>query len=155
MIQAGSYVVIYEYQFNLENIGTPLSFSSAKGDEVYLSQATAPGVLTGWRAYATFDASENGVSFGRHQTSVGVDFTALGARTFGVDNPATTNQFRLGTGLTNAYPKVGPVVLNEIIPPAWHQRHAGIRRAAEHPRLAGAALRPREPGQHLAAPQGR
>ncbi len=115
LIQAGSYVVIYEYQFNLENIGTPLSFSSAKGDEVYLSQATAPGVLTGWRAYATFDASENGVSFGRHQTSVGVDFTALGAHTFGVDNPATTNQFRLGTGLTNAYPKVGPVVLNEIM----------------------------------------
>src|SRR5262249_40825087 len=84
-------------------------------DNVYLSQSLSPGVLTGYRAYAEFGPSENGVSFGRYATSVGVDFTAMSSRTFGVDNPATTNQFRQGTGLTNAYPKVGPVVINEIM----------------------------------------
>ena len=39
----------------------------------------------------------------------------MSARTFGVDNPASTNAFRSGTGLPNAYPKVGPIVFNEIM----------------------------------------
>ena len=115
IVPAGGFRVLYEYQFNSDNPTTPFSFSSAKGDQVYLSQSTAPGTVTGYRAFAEFDASENGVSFGRYRTSVGVDFTTLSARTFGVDNPATTNQFRTGTGRTNAYPKVGPVVINEIM----------------------------------------
>ena len=115
IVPAGGFKVFYEYQFNSDNPVTPFSFSSAKGDEVYLSQSTAPGTVTGYRAFAGFDASENGVSFGRYQTSVGVDFTAMSARTFGVDNPATTNQFRTGTGQANAYPKIGPVVINEIM----------------------------------------
>ena len=115
VVTAGGFVVLYEYQFNLENPLVPFSFSSAKGDEVYLSQASAPGVLTGYRAFAEFGASENGVSFGRYRTSVGVDFTALSTRTFGVDNPATPAQFRAGTGKTNALPKVGPIVINEIM----------------------------------------
>jgi hypothetical protein len=115
IIRAHGFVVFYEYQFNDENQGSPFSFSSARGDEVYLSQASAPGVLTGYRASAEFGAGENGVSFGRFATSVGVDFTAMSARTFGVDNPATTNDFRMGMGKTNAYPKVGPVVFNEIM----------------------------------------
>lgn len=115
IVPAGGFKVFYEYQFNFDNPGTPFSFSSAKGDEVYLSQSISPATVTGYRAFAEFDASENGVSFGRYRTSVGVDFTALSTRTFGVDNPATTNQFRTGTGKTNAYPKVGPVVINEIM----------------------------------------
>lgn len=115
IVPAGGFKVFYEYQFNFDNPGTPFSFSSAKGDEVYLSQSTSPATVTGYRAFAEFDASENGVSFGRYRTSVGVDFTTLSARTFGMDNPATTNQFRTGTGKTNAYPKVGPVVINEIM----------------------------------------
>jgi len=44
-----------------------------------------------------------------------VDFVAQSSRTFGADNPATLAQFRTGTGLMNAGPKVGPVVLNEIM----------------------------------------
>ncbi len=115
IVPAGGYAVLYEYQFNPDPGPLSFSFSSAKGDEVYLSQSFSPGTVTGYRAFATFGASENGVSFGRFATSLGQDFTALSARTFGVDNPVTTNQFRTGTGLTNAYPKVGPVVLHEIM----------------------------------------
>ncbi len=115
IIAASGYVVFYEYQFNGDTASEPFSFSSAKGDEVYLSQSVTPGTVTGYRAFATFGASENGVSFGRFATSLGNDFTALSARTFGVDNPVTTNQFRTGTGLTNAYPKVGPLVINEVM----------------------------------------
>src|SRR5205085_7530194 len=50
-----------------------------------------------------------------YQTSAGFDFTAMSQHTFGSDTPATVTQFRTGTGLTNAYPKVGPVVINEIM----------------------------------------
>ncbi len=35
--------------------------------------------------------------------------------TFGQDNPSTVAQFRTGTGQSNSYPKVGPVVINEIM----------------------------------------
>jgi hypothetical protein len=114
-IGAGGYVVFYEYQFNPEVSPQAFSFSSSKGDEVYLSQSFSPGTLTGYRAFAAFGASENGVSFGRFRTSAGDDFTAMSARTFGVDSPTTTNEFRMGAGLTNVYPKVGPVVINEIM----------------------------------------
>jgi hypothetical protein len=114
-VASGGFAVFYEYQFNFGNLDVPFSFSSAKGDEVYLSQATGPGVLTGYRAFAEFGPAENGVSFGRYRSSVGVDFTAMSARTFGADSPATTNEFRTGTGKTNTYPKVGPVVINEIM----------------------------------------
>ncbi len=44
-----------------------------------------------------------------------MDFAALSSRTFGVDNPVSVTQFRTGTGLPNAGPKVGPVVINEIM----------------------------------------
>jgi hypothetical protein len=32
-----------------------------------------------------------------------------------VDTPATVDQFRTGTGLNNAYPKVGPIVISEVM----------------------------------------
>lgn len=116
VIPARGYLVLYEYQFNnpADPASEPFSFSSAKGDAVFLSQANN-GVLTGHRAFATFAASENGVSFGRFPTSQGDHFVPLARRTFGNDNPATTNEFRLGVGAANAYAKVGPVVLSEIM----------------------------------------
>jgi hypothetical protein len=114
-IAAGGFKVFYEYQFNADP-NSPLSFSlnSARGDEVHLSQAVT-GVLTGFRATAKFGASENEVSIGRYVTSVGVDFTALSRRTFGKDAPDTSDEFRMGSGLPNAYPKVGPIVITEIM----------------------------------------
>lgn len=115
-IAGNGFVVFYEYQFN-PNPGDPVSFSlsSAKGDEVFLSQATLAGVLTGYKTSAEFGPSANGVSFGRYVTSQGVDFTAMSLRTFGQDNAETLAQFRTGTGLANSLPLVGPVVINEIM----------------------------------------
>src|SRR6185503_12056343 len=65
-------------------------------------------------ATASFGPQENAVSFGRFETSIGEDFVAMSNRSFGADNPATVTQFRTGLGATNPYPKVGPVVINEI-----------------------------------------
>jgi hypothetical protein len=115
IVPPGGYVVLYEPQFNGEGpISDRFSFSSAKGDEVFLSQSIN-GVLTGYRASASFGASENGVSFGRVATSQGFHFVPLVRRTFGRDNPATTIEFMTGTGAANASAKVGSVVISEIM----------------------------------------
>ncbi len=106
-------VVFYEAQFNLGPPG--FAFSAARGDDAVLSQADASGNLTGYRDEVTFGAAENGVPFGRVVTSVGDDFTTLSGRTFGQDHPLTLEQFRSGTGLPNAGPKIGPLVVSEIM----------------------------------------
>jgi len=123
----GQFKVFYETNFNAGGTpsgGAPTNFTlnSAHGDAVYLSQADAGGNLTGYRAQVSFGAASNGVSFGRFVTSVGADFVAMAQRTFGADNPGTVAQFRTGTGLSNSYPKVGPVIINEIM---YHPNSGG------------------------------
>ena len=100
IISAGGYLTFTEAQFNT-NPASPTSFSlSSKGDEVYLSSADTNGNLTGWLHGFAFGAAENGVTFGRHVTSVGAEhFVAQSVTTLGA---------------TNAGPKVGPVVVSEI-----------------------------------------
>ena len=98
--------------------GRDFTLNSANGDEVYLFRSRPDGTVSGDRRGIDFGPSENGVSFGRYVTSslnnTNVDYVAMSTRTFGQDNPATVQQFRLGTGKTNAAPKVGPVVITEV-----------------------------------------
>jgi len=122
IIGPGGFKVFYEYQFNDPNFPpVAFSFSSAKGDQVYLSQASLEGQLTGYRASAKFGPAANGVSFGRYVTSRGVaEFPPMSALSFGtsVTAQSPTNQitvFRTGQGAANPYPKVGPVVISEIM----------------------------------------
>jgi len=117
VLPAHGFQVLYEYEFNPTNGSSiPFTFNSAHGDQAWLSQADTSGNLTGYRAFATFGAAANGVSFGRYTNSIGeVDFVAMSGRTFGVDNPTTVQDFRSGTGAPNAYPLVGPVVINELM----------------------------------------
>jgi hypothetical protein len=115
----GAFKVFYEGTSFNQNPGGPGNFAISEfGEDVYLSAAVG-GNLTGYRTVGTLrKAIENGVSFGRYIRSDGqVDFTALSNRTFGVDYPAPTSipHFRTGGGLPNAGPKVGPVVINEIM----------------------------------------
>jgi hypothetical protein len=114
LLPAGGYKVFYEYQFNSTN-AVPFTLNSAHGDSVLVSEADGAGNLSGYRAQISFGAAPNGLSLGRFPTSGGVDFVALSSRTFGVDSPSTLAQFRTGTGLSNSYPLVGPVVINEIM----------------------------------------
>ena len=92
-------MVFYEYQFNLNNPGSPFTFNSAHGDEVYLSQADGAGNLTGRRAGEIFESAEHGVSFGHYETSVPGDykFVAMSRRSFGADEPLSLEEFRTGT----------------------------------------------------------
>ncbi len=73
---------------------------SEYGETVYLTSSNGT-VLTGYREKEDFDASENSIAFGRYQKSTGTyNFVAMSTNT---------------PGAANAYPKVGPVVINEIM----------------------------------------
>ena len=126
MIPANGFVVFYEVDFGRGP--TAFTFNAARGDSAILSQADPLGNLTGYRDEVKFGAAENGVSFGRLVTSVGSDFTALSAHTFGQDAPLTVEQFRTGTGLPNAGPKVGPLVISEIL---YYSATGGVEQAED------------------------
>jgi len=113
-IAPGGRLVLYEKDFNPPGSNKAFTLNSSRGDDVWISEVNATGDKTGYRAHATFGAAANGISFGRHRTSVGWDFPPLSRLTLGKDLPASINEFRQGTGLPNAYPLVGPVVLSEL-----------------------------------------
>ncbi len=118
VVPTGGYRVLYEAQFGTgtaPGVATPFTLNSAQGDLAVLSQTNGAGGLSGYRARTQFGAAANGISFGRHLTSVGVDFVAMSRRTFGVDNPASVEAFRQGQGAANTGPLVGPAVINEIM----------------------------------------
>jgi len=112
--------VFYEIEFNNDTNGVPFALNSAKGDQVYLSEGSG-GQLTGYRGTARVGPSANGVSFGRYVNSVGtIDYPSMGALSFGTavtaqSPPAQIIVFRTGAGAPNPYPKVGPVVISEIM----------------------------------------
>jgi len=92
IVPANGYLVI-----NQAELGFALN---GDGGEIYLSSSSTAGVLAGYRQGVAFGASDLGVTMGRHIVSTGqVDFTALSAAT---------------PGAANAYPRVGPIVINEI-----------------------------------------
>ncbi|HKQ37223.1 MAG TPA: lamin tail domain-containing protein, partial [Verrucomicrobiae bacterium] len=115
VVPANGFTVIYENQFtNRELAAIPFALSSG-GDEVVLSAATN-GALTGYRAAVQFGNAANGVSFGRYVTSDGrEEFVAMTEHTFGVSDPGSVEEFRTGGGATNTYPRVGPIVISEIM----------------------------------------
>jgi|GEM_PF-1277187 len=100
VIQPGAYLVLTE-ALHFGTNAVPGGFGlSRTGDAVYLSEADIFGMMSGYHASAAFGAAEQGISFGRHTRSDGtVDFTAMSTST---------------PGATNAYPRVGPLVISEL-----------------------------------------
>jgi len=118
IIPAGGYHVFYEADFNppTPDFHALVNFAlSSLGEEVWLSSADGAGNLTGHIVGFRFGASDNGISIGRHATSVGTDLTFLRQPTFGVADPASEAEFRTGTGAANSAPRIGPVVINELM----------------------------------------
>jgi hypothetical protein len=96
-IPAGGYRVFYEHEFNTDINAFALS---SLGDQVYLASAGEVGDLTGYIVGMDFGASDNGVPFGALQTSETLDVVPLTALTLGAPN---------------ALPRIGPVIINEIM----------------------------------------
>src|SRR5207245_7385320 len=100
-IAAGGYVVFTENDFN-SNTNDPNSFALGRnGDNVWLFSGNNGVDLTGYAQGYNFGAAEFGVDFGRYVDSTGNDhFVAQSANTL---------------GSANASPKIGPIVISEIM----------------------------------------
>jgi hypothetical protein len=98
VIPAGGYLVLTESQFNT---GANAFRFSEYGESVYLFSGDASTNLTGYYHGYDFPAAPNGVSFGRYINSQSNDFFVL--------------QSAVTLGAANAYPRVGPVVVSEIM----------------------------------------
>lgn len=100
-IAARGYLIVTELQFNAAGQGINGFALSAVGDEVFLFSGDAQTNLTGGSHGFKFGVAPNGVSFGRYV------------------NSQTNEQFVLLSGVTsgatNAPPRVGPVVIAEIM----------------------------------------
>ena len=107
-IPQNGYVVFYEDQHfgdsNAPGCNWPFALSE-NGETLYL-QSGQNGELTGYYDDEKFDASETNVAFGRYykESTDTYNFVAMSENTPGDDN---------------AYPKVGPIVISEIM---YHPR---------------------------------
>ena len=102
-IAPGGYIVFYQDG----SFGDPCDpgsnspFALSENGETLYLQSGLNGVLTGYVKQEKFGPSEREVSFGRYRKSTGTyNFVAMSA-----NRP----------GGNNAYPKVGPIVINEIM----------------------------------------
>ena len=102
-IEPYDYIVFYE-DLHFSNSGGPgcyVPFALSKNDETLYLHSGRDGILTGYNDQEKFGASEADIAFGRYQKSTGTyNFVAMSVNT---------------PGGANAYPKVGPVVISEIM----------------------------------------
>lgn len=96
ILPAGGYLVLMESQLAAAGI----VIDSDHAGELWLSEADGAGTLTGFRDGVKFGPSEHGVSFGPITTTVSRDISPLATITLGQPNAA---------------PKVGPVIISEIM----------------------------------------
>ncbi|HXJ55725.1 MAG TPA: lamin tail domain-containing protein, partial [Verrucomicrobiae bacterium] len=101
VIAAGGYLAFDASLFNSPGTALVPFALSSKGDDVWLFSGDTTGNLTGYVFGEDFGASATGVSLGRYTNSVGdVHFVAQSVNTLGA---------------ANAGPRVGPVVISEIM----------------------------------------
>lgn len=96
IIPAGGFLVVTESQL----AASGLVIDSNHAGELWLSEADGAGTITGFRDGVKFGPSEHGVSFGPIPTTVDRDTAPLATVTLGQPNAA---------------PKVGPVIISEIM----------------------------------------
>jgi hypothetical protein len=86
--------------FNSKEFGSAFSLNSL-GDDVFLFSGSTSGYLTGYEYSYNFGAIEPGVSFGRYTNSTGKQHFVA--------------QQSTSLNTVNALPRVGPVVINQIM----------------------------------------
>jgi len=101
VIPAGGFIVFDETSFNPQP-GVPPSFAlAARGESLYLFSGDAAANLTGYSYGFDYGAAARGISFGRFVISTGEEqWPAMAALTL---------------GLSNSGPRVGPLVISEIL----------------------------------------
>ena len=103
LIEPFGYMVFFEdlHFGNPADPGSYVPFALSENGETLYLNAGRDGMLTEYSDEETFGASETSVAFGRHRKSTGTyNFVAMSVNT---------------PGSENAYPKVGPIVISEIM----------------------------------------
>jgi hypothetical protein len=99
-IPANGFKVFTENDWNAGAAPSNYFRLDSHGEEIYLYSADASGNLTGYSDGFPFGAAQNGVTFGRYVISTGeAQYPGQLANTLGV---------------SNAGPRIGPLVINEI-----------------------------------------
>jgi hypothetical protein len=103
IIEPYGYILFYEdlHFGNPAAAGAHTPFGLSENGETLFLHSGSDGELTGYSDSEKFGASETGAAFGRYQKSTGsYNFVAMSENT---------------PGSENAYPKVGPIIINEIM----------------------------------------
>jgi hypothetical protein len=104
VIEAHGYKVFYQDQHfgNLNDAGCLISFALSENGELVVLSSAQGDILTGYREVEDFGASATGIAFGRYYkaSTDNFNFVAMSHNT---------------PGSVNAYPLVGPIVINEIM----------------------------------------
>jgi len=123
VLGAYDYLVFDENQFN-PTPATPaanhFALNGAEGDDVWLTAADSPGRL-GHVDHVEFGPADDGVTLGPYTTSTGdVHFTALAGATLGGPNSG---------------PRVGPVVISEILysPLSGNDQFVELKNVSQQP----------------------
>lgn len=116
IIQPKSYYLVDETSFNPNGLGFRFNRS---GDEVYLFSSNASNELTGFATGWSFNAQYNGTSFGVYITSE--------------NEKHFVAQEGLTLGSANSAPKVGPLVISQIMynPNAIQYEHLKIENISD------------------------
>ena len=117
VLAPGAFRVIYEQNWNGGSATWHLD--GHRGGEIWLFEADLQGQLTGRATWAAFAPAPDNVSFGRYEAWDGIRWMPLDHPSFGIANPASLQDFRLGNGAINGAWRVGPVVVSEIM---YHPR---------------------------------
>jgi hypothetical protein len=100
LIQSNGFKIFTESDWNADLSSSNSFRLDSHGEEIYLYSGDTNGNLTGFSDGFAFGAAQNGVSFGRYVISTGeVQYPAQAVNTLGG---------------SNALPRVGPLVINEI-----------------------------------------
>ncbi|MDA7644740.1 lamin tail domain-containing protein [bacterium] len=114
MIQPGAFHVLYEGEWD-GGSGEMLDLLRiGESEAVYLSEIDSEGNATGRRAVMPVDKSSVGQSVGSIGAGSNIEYGRLFQPTFGASVPDSVEVFRMGLGVINSLPWVGPVVVNEI-----------------------------------------
>jgi hypothetical protein len=129
-VPAGTVIPAYGFKVFYERIGVTnagfnhsgtgvspdFSFNWAHGDDMVLTVGTTTNAVTGQRSARNLPVAAAGIATARYiKSDGGTDFVPESRRSFGHDSPTNVADFRLGTGLSNTYPLVGPVIVSEIM----------------------------------------
>jgi hypothetical protein len=115
IVPAGGFAAFYEQNLRIGNGGRGFALSSA-GESLLLAATDASGKPSGFVRGLDLGPTGENISWGPYRNRQGeLELVALAAPSFGRSDPSSSADFRMGRGAANREPRVGTVMLSEIM----------------------------------------